>query len=182
MELTTIAKPYANAIFEIAQQDGFYASWKEVLEVGVSIVDDAMMRAFIASPSYSKAKKIEVITTVLKSALGRVLNNQEITLISLLLKNNRISVLPSILELFSAKTDFSSDAKAFQVISAYTLSAAEEKKITRNLSDKYNTTVSIDTEVDENLVGGVVIKEGDKVVDLSVKARLEELSSRLSIN
>lgn len=182
MELTTIAKPYANAIFEIAQQGGFYKNWKEVLEVGASIADDAMMRAFIASPSSNKAKKIEVVTAVFKSALGRILNNQEAALIDLLLENGRISVLPNILELFDAKAGLNSDAKVFHVISAYMLSATEEEKIISDLSDKYDTTVSIDIEVDGSLIGGVVIKEGDKVVDLSVKARLDELSSCLSIN
>ncbi|VVM20418.1 hypothetical protein BSPWISOXPB_11333 [uncultured Gammaproteobacteria bacterium] len=49
------------------------------------------------------------------------------------------------------------------------------------MSDKYKTTVSIDIEIDENLVGGVVIKEGDKVIDLSIKARVNELGSQLSV-
>jgi len=182
VELTTIAKPYANAIFEIAQQNKSHSDWKAVLEVGASIAEDAMMSAFVASPSANKAKKVEVLTGVFKSALGRALSKEETAFVNLLLENGRIVVLPSILELFDAKSNLDSDAKVFHVISAYKLSATEEKEITSNLSDKYNTTVSIDTEVDENLVGGVVIKEGDKVIDLSVKARVDELSSRLSIN
>jgi F0F1-type ATP synthase delta subunit len=48
-------------------------------------------------------------------------------------------------------------------------------QIVKDLSDKYKTTISIDTEIDEDLVGGVVIKEGDKVIDLSIKARVNEL-------
>jgi F-type H+-transporting ATPase subunit delta len=59
MELTTIAKPYANAIFEIAQQNKSYADWKEVLEVGALTAEDATMRAFVASPSSTKSDKIK---------------------------------------------------------------------------------------------------------------------------
>ncbi|WXU00167.1 MAG: ATP synthase subunit delta [Catillopecten margaritatus gill symbiont] len=182
MELTTIAKPYANAIFEIAQQNEMHSVWRSILEVGASIADDTKMRAFIASPNATKAVKSKAIIEIYQSAMGRMLNAQEIAFVDLLLKNNRIGVLPSILALFDAKCNLGSDAKVFQVTSAYKLSAAEEKKITRDLSDKYKTTVSIDTEIDKNLVGGVVIKEGDKVTDLSIQARVNGLGSSLSIN
>ena len=132
--------------------------------MGASIAEDAMMCAFVASPSANKAKKVEVLTGVFKSALGRALSKEETAFVNLLLENGRIVVLPSILELFDAKSNLDSDAKVFHVISAYRLSATEEKEIISNLSDKYNTTVSIDTEVDENLVGGVVIKAEDTVI------------------
>ncbi|SFV79461.1 ATP synthase delta chain [hydrothermal vent metagenome] len=182
MELTTIAKPYANAVFEIAEQNKSHSDWKAVLGAGAQLANDETMQAFIASPSATKANKADTAAVLFKSILGRALSTEETTFVSLLLDNGRISVLPSILELFDAMTNLSSDAKAFHVISAYKLSAKEEKQIVNDLSDKYKTTVSIDTEIDESLVGGVVIKEGDKVIDLSIKARVDELGLRLSIN
>ncbi|SMN13296.1 ATP synthase delta chain [Bathymodiolus heckerae thiotrophic gill symbiont] len=181
MELTTIAKPYANAIFEIAQKNKSYADWKDVLEVGALVADDATMCAFVSSPSATKFDKVRTMTAVFESALGRMLNRQEASFVNLLLENGRIRVLPDILDSFKVMANLGSDAKAFRVISAYKLSTTEEKQIVSDLSDKYNTTVSIDTEVDENLVGGVVIKEGDKVIDLSIQARVDELSSCLSV-
>lgn len=181
MELTTIAKPYANAVFEIAQQNKSHADWKGVLEVGVSVANDATMRAFVASPNSTKANKAKTMIAIFTSALGRALSKQEKAFVDLLLKNGRINALPSILALFSAMSDLNSDAKAFHVTSAYKLSKKEEDEIIKDLSDKYKTTVSIDIEIDENLVGGVVIKEGDKVIDLSIKARVNELGSQLSV-
>ncbi|MDC9715290.1 MAG: F0F1 ATP synthase subunit delta [Gammaproteobacteria bacterium] len=181
MELTTIAKPYANAVFEIAQQNKSYADWKDVLEVGALVADDATMRAFVAAPSSTKSDKVKTMTAVFESALGRALSKQEAIFIGLLLENGRVGVLPNILELFETMSNLNGDAKAFHVISAYKLSAKEKKQIVSDLSDKYNTTVSIDTKVDENLVGGVVIKEGDRVIDLSIQARINELSSCLSV-
>ncbi len=182
MELTTIAKPYANAIFEIAEQDNAHANWKAVLETGASVANDATMRAFIASPRSSKANKLKAITVVISSALGRDLSTQEETFIGLLLDNDRISVLPNILTLFDAMSNSRSDAKAFHVVSAYKLSKAEEDNIVKDLSDKYKTTVAIDTEIDESLVGGVVVREGDKVIDLSIKARVDALGSQLLVS
>lgn len=182
MELTTIAKPYANAIFEIAEQNKSHSDWRGVLEAGAQLASDGNMQAFIASPSATNENKAQAVTALFKSILGRSLNNKETSFVALLLDNSRIDALPSMLELFDTMNNLSSDAKAFNVISAYKLSAAEEKQIVKDLSDKYKTTVSIDTEIDDDLVGGVVIKEGDKVIDLSIKARVNELGSRLSIN
>ncbi|MDG2353443.1 MAG: F0F1 ATP synthase subunit delta [Gammaproteobacteria bacterium] len=182
MELTTIAKPYANAVFEIAEQNKSHSDWRGVLEAGAQLANDENMQAFIASPGATNENKAQAVVALFGSILGRALNTEETSFVALLLDNSRIGALPSMLELFDAMSNLSSDAKTFHVISAYKLSAAEEKQIVSDLSDKYSTTVSIDTEVDENLVGGVVIKEGDKVIDLSIKARVNELGSRLSIN
>jgi F-type H+-transporting ATPase subunit delta len=60
------------------------------------------------------------------------------------------------------------------------LTAAEEKSIATDLGEKYNTNVSIETTIDDALVGGLVIKLGDKVIDMSIKARTDELSLRLT--
>ncbi|SMN12096.1 ATP synthase delta chain [uncultured Candidatus Thioglobus sp.] len=181
MELTTIAKPYANAIFQIAEKSQFHQSWRDILTVGAAIANDAAMRVFIASPGITKANKMKATIAIFESALKRELTQKETTLINLLLKNDRISALPSILVLFDELSNLCSDAKAFQVTSAYKLSTKEEGQIVKDLSEKYNTTVSIESEIDENLVGGVVIKEGDKVIDLSIQARVSALGSHLSV-
>ncbi len=181
MELTTIAKPYANAIFEIAQQNKSYADWKEVLEVGALTAEDATMRAFVASPSSTKSDKIKTMVAVFKSALNRSLSKQEASFVSLLLKNGRMEALPAILELFETMTNLNGDTKTFHVVSAYELNKKEEGQIVSDLSNKYNTAVNIDIKVDENLVGGLVVKEGDKVIDLSIQARVNELGSYLSV-
>jgi F-type H+-transporting ATPase subunit delta len=181
VELTTIAKPYANAIFKIAQQDQSHTDWKSVLEVGALVANDATMRDFVASPNATKADKMKAMTAVFTSALDRALSKQENVFVTLLLDNGRISVLPNILTLFDALSNQNSDARTFHVISAYQLSKKEEDNIVKDLSDKYQTTVSIDTQIDDNLVGGIVIKEGDKVIDLSIQARVNALGSILSV-
>ncbi len=180
MELTTIAKPYANAVFEIAQQNKSFIDWRSILEVGATIANDATIHTFISSPNPAKANKIGAIFAIFSSALDRELSKQEKTFVDLLLKNNRINALPSILKLFNAMSNLSSNTKSFHVISAYKLSEKEKEEIIKNLSDKYKAMVSIDTEIDKNLICGVVIKEGDKVIDLSTKACLHKLNLQLS--
>ena len=62
------------------------------------------------------------------------------------------------------------------------MSEGEKKAIIDDLTNKHKTTVSVETEVDESLKGGIIIKEGDKVIDTSIKAKVDALSVSLSVN
>ncbi|CAC9584718.1 ATP synthase delta chain (EC 3.6.3.14) [uncultured Gammaproteobacteria bacterium] len=180
MELVTIAKPYANAVFSIAQQDKSHDDWKAVLEASAALVVDDQMQVYLDSPSASKQDKSSAIQSLVASVIDRKLNTKENEFLSLILANDRAAVLPSILSLFEDRSNSFDDAKAFSVISAYKLTATEEKNIVKDLSEKYNASVSIETTIDESLVGGLIIKLGDKVIDLSIKARTDELNLRLT--
>lgn len=180
MELATIAKPYANAIFEIAQQDKSYDDWKLILEAATSLVSDEQMQAYLNSPNASKQDKSTNVQSLVASIANRKLSAKENEFLSLILDNDRTAVLPSILSLFENRLNAFDDAKVFFVTSAYKLTATEEENIVSDLSVKYNATVSIETTIDETLVGGLIIKLGDKVIDMSIKARADELSLRLT--
>lgn len=182
MELNTIAKPYASAIFEIADANKTHKDWRALLEAGAQLANDSTLAGFLATPSADKSKKAQVLGDLFQSVLGRNLSKQEGAFVQVLLDNARINVLPGIFQLFCETMDENTDAKTFGVTSAKKLTAKEQQQISDDLSGKYNAKVSIDVEVDETLVGGVIIKEGDKVIDLSIKARLEGLGSRLSTN
>ncbi len=180
MELVSIAKPYANAVFEIAQQDKSHDDWKAVLEASAVLVADDQMQSYLDSPTTSKQDKGKTIQSLVARIVGRALNTKENEFLSLVLDNDRAAALPSILALFDDRSNSFDDAKAFTVISAYKLTATEEKNIVKDLAEKYNASVSIETSIDETLVGGLIIKLGDKVIDLSIKARTDELNLCLS--
>ena len=180
MELVTIAKPYASAIFEIAQQDKSHDDWKVVLEAAASLAINEQMQAYLDSPSASKQDKNIAIHNLVTSIANRELNTKEKEFLSLVLDNGRTTALPSILSIYEEQSYIFDDAKAFDVISAYELTAAEEQKIVADLSAKYDATVSIEITIDKTLVGGLIIKLGDKVIDLSIKARTDELSRHLT--
>lgn len=181
MELAVIAKPYANAIFELAQQNKLHSQWKMVLDTGAQLFSDQQMRRFIASPNVLRQDKLSTIKALLKSILARKLSKQEAVFIGVLLDNNRTNALPSIATLFESLINTTNDAKLFNVISAYQLSEPEKEQIVSDLENQYNKAVSIDTAVDKDLVGGVIVKDGDKVIDMSIKAQVDELGLRLSI-
>ena len=182
MELSTIAKPYAQAIFEIAQKNDSLSEWSDLLSTASAIMADNETQAFIASPGTSKDQKIELICTLLEKATSKELSNQESALINIVLNNGRTEVFGSISSAFDSAVSNANQSKSFQVVSAFELTEAEEKAIVEDLISKYKTTVTVDSVVDETLKGGVIIKEGDKVIDISIKAKVDALSVSLSVN
>jgi F-type H+-transporting ATPase subunit delta len=180
MELVTIAKPYANAIFAIAQQDKSFDDWRLVLDAAAVLVLDAHLQTYLNAPNVSKSDKGKNLQKLVAKVINRDLKAKENQFLSLILDNNRASILPSVLTLFDTRMNAFDDFKMFKVSSAYPLSEVEEKNIVAELSAKYDTKASIETTIDENLVGGLIIKLGDKVIDMSIKARIDELNLRLS--
>ena len=182
MELSTIAKPYAQAIFEIAEKNSSLSEWSELLRTASAIMADDTTQAFVASPSKSKDQKVELICVLLEKATSRELSKQESALINLILNNGRTEAFGSISSAFESSVSNAKQSKSFQVVSAFELTDEEKKAIVDDLTSKHKTTVTVDTVVDETLKGGVIIKEGDKVIDTSIKAKVDALSVCLSVN
>ena len=182
MELSTIAKPYAQAIFEIAVQNNSVTEWSQLLSATTLVMADAKTKAFIASPSKSKDQKFDLISTLVGRVTSKDLSKQETAFINLILNNDRLAAISSISNAFEAAVSNSNKSKNFKVISAFELSEAEQNAIVEDLTNKHKTTVSVETEIDLTLKGGVIIKEGDKVIDTSVKAKVDALSVSLSVN
>jgi len=182
MELSTIAKPYAQAIFEIAEKNSSLSEWSELLSTASAIMADDATQAFIASPGTSKDQKFELICALLEKATSRELSKQESSLINLVLNNGRTDAFGSISSAFESAVSNANKSKNFQVVSAFELSEAEKNAIVDDLTSKHKTTVTVDTVVDATLKGGVIVKEGDKVIDTSIKAKVDALSVCLSVN
>ena len=182
MELSTIAKPYAQAIFEIAGQSKSVSSWSDFLAAASVIMADKNTKAFIASPGKSKDQKFDLISALIGKITSKELSKQESAFINLILNNDRSSVIISIADAFESAVSNANKSKNFKVISAFELSEAEQKAIVEDLTSKHKTTVAVETEIDKTLKGGVIIKEGDKVIDTSIKAKVDALSVSLSVN
>jgi len=182
MELSTIAKPYAQAIFEIAEKNNSLSEWSELLDTASAIMADDSAQAFIASPGTSKDQKVELICALLEKATSRELSKQESAFINLILNNGRTEAFGSISVAFESAVSNANQSKSFQVVSAFELTAAEKMAIVDDLTIKHKTTVTIDTFVDETLHNGVIIQEGATVFDTSIQAKVDALSVCLSVN
>jgi F-type H+-transporting ATPase subunit delta len=178
----TIARPYAQAVFDLAHEAGELAVWSESLEAAGQLSADGQIAEYLSNPAFSNERRLEFLTGLFANAKASVLAGSDkkgTNFLKLLIENKRVAVLPEIAEHFEAlKADVEGTVDVL-VTSASPLSAAQEKEISTMLAKRLGRKVHIETEIDENLIGGAVIKAGDVVIDGSLRARLDGLSNAL---
>jgi len=178
----TVARPYAQAIFEVADGAGTLADWSESLAIAGQLLADRGLVQYLGNPEFSDKQRLEFLTGLFDKAGSKLLaggDKKGGNFLKLLLENKRVAVLPEISEHFEtlkAKVENSVDAV---VTSAVALSKEQEKEIAGSLKKRLGRDVRITTEIDETLIGGAVIRAGDVVIDGSLRARLEGLATAL---
>jgi len=174
-EKSTIARPYAQAVFELAQATGNYKTWSETLQAIDLIVANQDMQGLIGNTSVSKAQVAELIIEV----AGK-LPEQAQNLIKLLAENRRLGVMAEIVEQYEVLKAEAEKTVDAEVVSAVEMSAAQQAGIAAKLKAKLGREVSLKVSVDESLMGGAIIKAGDMVIDGSVSGQLNKLSVELA--
>ena len=176
-ELTTLARPYAKAVFDVARDAKDLEGWSKAL---------ALMTAVSQQPSVIKLLNSPALTTQQKSAsfvnlCGDEINATVVLFISVLSENKRLNLLTPIRELFEilkAKQEKFCDV---QVVSAFELDNTVSLALADKLKTVLKSEVSLNTEIDNSLIGGVIIRAGDVVIDGSVKGRLQKLADSFAI-
>jgi len=178
----TIARPYAQAVFELARDAGELAAWAASLEVAGQLTADGEVAAFLANPKFSNERRLEFLTGLFENAQDALLSGSDTrgsNFLRLLVENRRIGVLPEIAEHFEALKAVVERRVDVVVVSASPLSAAQEREIVNALETRFARDVRIETRIDENLIGGAVVRAGDVVIDGSLRARLDGLTNAL---
>jgi len=179
----TVARPYAQAIFEIAETAGELAEWSGSLAVAGQLLADRELVDYLGDPAFSDDQRFEFLSGLFGKADSVKLSGADkkgANFLKLLIENDRIAVLPEISEHFDAlkaKVENSVDAV---VTSAAALSDAQLEDVAASLRKRLGRDVRITTEIDETLIGGAVIRAGDVVIDGSLRARLEGLATALT--
>ncbi len=175
-EFTTAARPYAKAAFEVAHAESKQAEWLEAIELMSAIVCNETFVPVIDSPSMGSAAKGDILIDICADKLSETQKN----FVKVLAENGRLPLLPEITVLFEElKAQAESTVEAVAT-SAYPLSDAQVKSMTEALKKKLGCEVSLTTEVDASLIGGVVIRAGDLVIDGSTQAKIESLTHAVS--
>jgi F-type H+-transporting ATPase subunit delta len=174
-EKTTIARPYAQAIFSMAQEQGDLKGWSEMLALAAMVAADAEMAALIDSPSLTKEQKAQLFLDV----CGDKLNESGQNMIRVLAENDRLDVLPEVVLLFEEERAQSEGTVQAEVISATALSDSQLSKIADALKKRLGREVTLEQKTDESLLGGAIIRAGDIVIDGSVVGKLEKLGHEL---
>ena len=178
----TIARPYAQAVFEIAREAGDLGQWSESLAIAGQLLSDDGLVEYLGNPAFNNTQRLEFLSGLFKKAGADLLaggNEQGTNFLKLLLENRRVAVLPEIAEHYEAKKAKIENTVDAVVTSATKLSEGQVNDIAQALKKRLGCDVKVETEIDENLIGGAIIRAGDVVIDGSLRARLEGLATAL---
>ena len=175
-ELSTLARPYAEAVFKRALGNKSISEWSETLAFLATVIDDKEMIGIIANPKVSQDR----LTTLLLAICQDQLNTESTNFLKLLIQNNRLvlaSQISILYEIFKAEHEGYVDV---EITSAYALSKSEQTKLATTLGKTLDKKVQITTSVvDKSLIGGFLARAGDKVIDSSIKGQLQQLAKKL---
>jgi len=174
-ELATIARPYAEAVFRVAQPAKLNA-WAEVLSEMAQVASVPAFREIAGNPRFDRAQLTDIFLASLKVPMDAEAKN----LLSMLIENGRLSLLPEIEQQFhELKNAFESTADA-QIISAFPMADEQVRDLVAVLEKKFGRKLVASVSVDAALIGGIRVTVGDEVLDSSVSARLAHMQTVLA--
>lgn len=173
-ELTTVARPYAKAAFDFAVEAKAMDSWLAQLTFAAEVAKDATIKSYI-----SGGASVEQAQTLFLSVCAEQVDSQGQNFIKVMAQNERLLVLPQVLEQFIAlKADFEQEISV-DVTSAVEVTAEQKTTLSAALEKRLARKVKLNCTVDVSIVSGLVIKAGDMVIDGSVKGKLNRLATTL---
>ncbi|MGC9456223.1 MAG: F0F1 ATP synthase subunit delta [Halothiobacillaceae bacterium] len=175
-EETQVAQSYAKAVNALCTDRAKAGSWSKHLEFLAAVANDPSMRKLLEDSGIGRARQTEAMLAVVQGKLDAEAAN----LVRLMGENGRLALLPLVqaeFEVLRAEADARIDAT---VISAKALTPAQAKEIEAALSKRLDKSVSIESKVDESLIGGAIIHAGDLVIDGSIRGGLAKLASALN--
>jgi len=175
-ELTTAARPYARAVFEMANEAGGLAKWSQTLAFMGAVADNEEVKTLLATPKMAKQSGADAFIVLCDKKLDDKAEN----LVKMLAENDRLSLLPEMSVLYEALKDEAEGSVEALVTAAKKLTQAEEKSIATALKKRLGRDVKLKVSVDESLLGGAIIQAGDLVIDGSLKGRLIKMTNMMT--
>ncbi len=174
-EPSTIARPYAEAVFKLADAQGKLADWSGALADLSAVAADKRVRAAIADPNLPDAKAAGLVISILAGKLSGDAEN----FVRVLAENGRLGVVTEIRTHFEALKNEREGMVEANVYTAFEMDPAQLADLVARLERKTGRKVRARVSVDPSLIGGVKIVIGDKVIDGSARAQLGALENAL---
>ena len=174
-EAITVARPYAVAAWRHAEAEGKVDLWAEMLQLMADIVRNETMSKIVTDPRVGTDRLSQLMLDICG---GRISDTAE-SFIKLLVENGKLSLMPEIYAVFAAMKAEAGGAVDATLLAAYPVNAKFEQSIAAAMQKKLNREVKFTTEEDKSLLGGVIIRAGDMVIDASIRGQIESLANEL---
>lgn len=174
-ELTTLARPYAKAAFEVALAGNALEKWSKMLTVSASVTRDEKVGSLLKSPALTS----DQVANAFLQVCGDDLDAKGRNFISLLAENKRLVLLPQISQLFEVLKANQEKSVDVEITTAFEISSDISTKLAQALKTRLQREIKMVTRVNQDLIGGVVIRAGDTVIDSSVRGKLSKLAESM---
>ena len=174
--LTTLARPYSKAAFELARSDDNLAGWDDMLSAAAAVTADEGMARWLQSPHSTAAKAVDIVV----EALGGDVDSRFQGYLGVLADNDRLSLCSEISGLFEQLRQEAEKRLRVRVVSAAILQDWDVERMQSALAKRFDREITLNNEIDPEVLGGAIIYAGDQVIDGSLLGRLNRLESSLS--
>jgi F-type H+-transporting ATPase subunit delta len=175
-ELVTVARPYAEAAFKLAREANALERWSDTLALIEAVVTDDNLAARIGDPNVDD----RALEALILGILGERLDGHGRNLVQVLVQNGRLDLVSHIRALYEAQRREHEGRIEARIVSAMPLNDEQVALLREALERKYGRRVNAQVEVDPQLIGGARILVGDKVIDATVRGRLDAMAVALS--
>ena len=173
-ELATVARPYAEALFQSASGDlDGTTQWLDAL---AAVAGDAQLQQFADNPKVGQQQVFDLMTEVARVPLPEAGRN----FLRLVIENDRLAALPEVAQQFRAMKNARSGSSDAVVYSAFPIEPGQLGDVEQALEKRFGRKLNVSVQQDGSLIGGIRVVVGDEVLDTSVKARLEQMKVALS--
>jgi F-type H+-transporting ATPase subunit delta len=175
-ELSTLARPYAKAVFELAKSQQAFAAWSKQLAALAEAVAEPTLARALHTPGVAKATLADVLIAALKAQL----QPQGVSLVKLLAENGRLDAVPELAQQFEVLRAEAESRVAVQITTAAEIAEAQKTALSAAVTKKLQRAVDITWATDAALITGARIQAGDLVIDGSAAGELERLQAALT--
>ena len=175
-EYVTIARPYAKALFSLAQQKGELSACSDVLKALAAVVEQPKVSQLVCDPEFGCQKRAETLLELVGIEDKESYISNFVLVLS---ENHRLQELPYIQQMYDELMDEAAGVKKAVIYSAYDLSDEQVQDLLQTLGQRIEGNLQAQVKINPELIGGVKVEIGDQVLDLSIQAKLEALYQTL---
>ncbi len=174
-EIATLARPYAAAAFKRAKETGATEQWSRSLGFMSAVLKDKDIISVVDNPKVGKARLLALMLDICEGQIDQ----ESVNFLKLLVQNGRLILLPAIASIFETFKAEDEGYVEVEVVTAYAFTKEAKQDFAEKLAKTMNKKVHMNVSVDKSLIGGVLVRAGDKVIDGSIKGQLQNMKKAL---